>query len=108
MCILYIYMYIYICIIYMYIYILYTILLIYFTYVNIIVAKVIPNIFKDTILISPCNPIQPRFYYYWWRAISATYILRPNIYTKIWLSKHRKSIPFHDHEKYISVYIRKG
>jgi hypothetical protein len=37
-----------------------------------------------------CSPMNKKFYYYWWRAVSIVYILRPNNYTLEWLKENDK------------------
>jgi len=37
----------------------------------------IPNSLLPTL---QCSPMNSSFYYYWWRAISTSYIIRPNVY----------------------------
>lgn len=54
-----------------------------------------------------CSSVQPRFHYYWWRAISTAYIMRPNAATLDWLSKHRMAL-YDKSEEYVSIYIRRG
>jgi hypothetical protein len=40
--------------------------------------------FTDT-----CLPMEPRFRYYWWRAVSVAYMIRPNEHTLAWLKEQR-------------------
>jgi hypothetical protein len=54
-----------------------------------------------------CSSIPNKFYYYWWRAISAAYILRPNAATVDWFKRH--TLPkLEESIDYISIYIRRG
>lgn len=54
-----------------------------------------------------CSPMRKNATYYWWRAISATYILRPNEITLKWLHKNRIKGLTHDKDP-IHIYIRRG
>ena len=36
-----------------------------------------------------CLPMLPQFKYYWWRAVSATFLIRPNERTLLWLEEQR-------------------
>jgi hypothetical protein len=36
-----------------------------------------------------CSPMIPKFHYYWWRAITITYFIRPNEKTLAWIEAHR-------------------
>ena len=56
-----------------------------------------------------CSPFKKTFYYYWWRALSASYILRPNGKTLKWLednSLYRNLSS--DNPPVIGVYVRRG
>jgi hypothetical protein len=60
-----------------------------------------------------CSPLPSRHYYYWWRAISTMFIMRPNDAVRKWLIDHR--IPLIDVEsnsghsnEFISMYVRRG
>ena len=76
-----------------------------------------------------CSPIQPKYYYYWWRALTATYLLRPNNATINELKRldtlqiHSQNIHNNPNQnqsiiisnnnnkqniKYISIYVRYG
>ena len=55
-----------------------------------------------------CSRIPPQFQYYWWRAISTAYIVRPNEYSIAWMKSHEMK-DFEDHaDKAIGVYVRRG
>jgi len=51
--------------------------------------------------------MNPSFDYYWWRAVSAAYILRPNIPTLKKLESLR-ALPLQPQEDYLSMYVRRG
>ena len=62
-----------------------------------------------------CSPMFPNFHYYWWRAISVMYLLRPNNRTLNWMSEQRNSNAYrlppphvYVDSPMIGVYIRKG
>jgi glycine cleavage system regulatory protein len=55
-----------------------------------------------------CSPMQPDKYHYWWRAMSAAYILRPNEPTLKMLQKYRTLDFDQEKEKCVSVYVRRG
>lgn len=38
-----------------------------------------------------CSPVYPQFHYYWWRAISIAYAVRPNSKTIAWIQSHRNT-----------------
>ena len=54
-----------------------------------------------------CSPMKRKFWYYWWRAVSATYLLRPNAATLQWLASHR-TLPLASNESCVAVYVRRG
>eukprot|EP01040_Poterioochromonas_malhamensis_P000345 gene346-373_t len=59
-----------------------------------------------------CSPMTSKLSYYWWRAISMTYLLRPNKKVQEWINKHRltefeKSLHQVEND-FISLYIRRG
>jgi hypothetical protein len=54
-----------------------------------------------------CSPMRQDFTIYWWRAIAATYMLRPNNLTLEWLYKNRPK-RFHHTDNSINIYIRRG
>ena len=56
-----------------------------------------------------CSPFIPSFQYYWWRAITATYLLRPNNATIKQLEKlDVLKLGTNPNERCISIYIRHG
>jgi len=56
-----------------------------------------------------CSPMSPRFDYYWWRAVSAAYILRPNRATLDKLRSLRKlPLGLKRGESCVAVYVRRG
>ena len=48
--------------------------------------KYIPRILREVV---ECSPMIPKFHYYWWRAISMAYVMRPNAATRKWIQDHR-------------------
>eukprot|EP01041_Mallomonas_annulata_P006580 gene6580-13310_t len=52
-----------------------------------------------------CSPMSPRFDYYWWRAVSAAYILRPNAATLDKLDSLRKVVLG---DSCVAIYSRRG
>lgn len=54
-----------------------------------------------------CSPMVPQFHYYWYRAVTMAYIVRPNDATRAWLRAHRiedlEGTPEH-----VGVYVRRG
>ena len=61
-----------------------------------------------------CSPMKESYYYYWWRAISVTYLLRPNLLTKKVLDEKRllifgpHMISEQDTDTIVGMYVRKG
>ena len=53
-----------------------------------------------------CSPINTQNYYYWWRAISVTYLMRMNGKTRNWIKSQRDGN--HRQSCSVGVYIRKG
>jgi hypothetical protein len=71
-------------------------------------AKFVPHMFKRLI---SCSPIYNTYDFYWWRIVSAAYLLRPNTQTLQYFQKHRmdKTLDFHPkREQCVSVYVRRG
>eukprot|EP01041_Mallomonas_annulata_P010792 gene10792-22529_t len=67
-------------------------------------SRFIPSILSP---ILQCSPIATGKEYYWWRAISASYYLRPNKNTLNYLSKLR-SLQIQSNESCIGMHIRHG
>lgn len=72
----------------------------------------IPDAF---IHILKCSPIPENFHFYWWRAISATYFMRPNKATRHLMQvKYREQVQLNHHhndhhkDSCVSVYVRRG
>mmetsp|Transcript_2120 Transcript_2120/g.3747 ORF Transcript_2120/g.3747 Transcript_2120/m.3747 type:complete len:468 (+) Transcript_2120:35-1438(+) len=69
----------------------------------------VPKIFQSLL---ECSPFHPTKYRYWWRSVSATYLLRPNAATRALIQKHRLEDPTlqfdPNKEQCVSVYIRRG
>jgi hypothetical protein len=55
-----------------------------------------------------CSKIDIEKRRYWWRAISASYHLRPNKYTLEWLNQHMSLNINHSRETCIGMYVRRG
>lgn len=58
-----------------------------------------------------CLPIKKQHHFYWWRAISASFLLRPNTPTQQWLNLHSVDYAIkstNPNDKCVSVYIRHG
>lgn len=62
--------------------------------------------------IAGCSPIIMQFHYYWWRALTATYLMRPNEETSSWLEAHRmkeyESFRDKPDTEVVSIYLRRG
>jgi hypothetical protein len=54
-----------------------------------------------------CSPMREGAEYYWWRAVSATYITRPNKETLALLAQH-STLPLQDYNDVISMFVRHG
>ena len=71
-------------------------------------SGIIPHALHD---LYACSPFNPGKYHYWWRAVSAAFLMRPNEPTRQLIMKHRddKEMVF-DKEKQqcVSVHIRRG
>eukprot|EP01040_Poterioochromonas_malhamensis_P005455 gene5455-5855_t len=58
-----------------------------------------------------CSPMKEDFFYYWWRAISATFIARPNLPTRNMLASLHTNEKFrheHDSQGCIAMFVRHG
>jgi hypothetical protein len=58
-----------------------------------------------------CSPFSPEKYRYWWRSLSAAYLLRPNEPTRQLIMKHREDPEMrfdHNQQQCVSVHIRRG
>jgi hypothetical protein len=49
-------------------------------------GKYIPRVLKEVV---ECSPMLPKFQYYWWRAMTMAYVMRPNAATRQWIEQHR-------------------
>lgn len=65
---------------------------------------IVPHTFKPLL---QCSPIKQEFHYYWWRAISTAYLVRPNAAVIEWIKKHGMQ-EYDKTDNYVSVYIRRG
>ena len=66
--------------------------------------RIIPYHFKDLL---ECSPVKTEFYYYWWRAVSSSFISRPNKATLKWLDDFA-DIQINSSQKSVGLYIRRG
>eukprot|EP01041_Mallomonas_annulata_P006284 gene6284-12725_t len=55
-----------------------------------------------------CSNMIPDFSYYWWRAISATYLIRPNARTLQEINKYALLPIDHSEERCLAMHIRRG
>lgn len=55
-----------------------------------------------------CSPMQQDLHYYWWRAVAATFLLRPNQPTLDLMAGHRSQLPLSDDEQCIAMFVRHG
>jgi hypothetical protein len=58
-----------------------------------------------------CSPFPPDKYRYWWRSLTAAYIMRPNTATTALIMKHRRDPEMtfdQENEQCVSVYVRRG
>lgn len=65
---------------------------------------IVPNLFRPLL---NCSPVKTQFQYYWWRAISTAYIVRPNAAVLEWMKQHAMKA-YDESENYLAVYIRRG
>lgn len=68
-------------------------------------TRFIPSSVKPVIA---CSPMQEDVHYYWWRAISATFLLRPNQPTLDLMAMYRNKLPLSDAEQCIAMFVRHG
>lgn len=54
-----------------------------------------------------CSPMRDEAKYYWWRAVSATYMARPNADTLRLLAKYH-TLPIHDYGTCAAMFVRHG
>ncbi len=54
-----------------------------------------------------CSPMRQGAEYYWWRAVSATYITRPNKETLAVLAQY-SNLPIQDFSDTITMFVRHG
>jgi hypothetical protein len=58
-----------------------------------------------------CSPMDPSKYRYWWRSLSAAYLMRPNAPTRALIQQHRQDQEFSfnmNTQACVSVHIRRG
>ena len=55
-----------------------------------------------------CSPMQRDLGYYWWRAVSATFLLRPNDATLKLMATYRNKMPLADNEQCVAMFVRHG
>lgn len=65
----------------------------------------IPPVF-DRLL--ACSPVKPELYYFWWRAVSVTYLIRPNAATLQQLEEVADPIIKRSGGRCIATYVRHG
>lgn len=66
---------------------------------------VIPSTFMPLL---NCSPMNPKHFYYWWRAVSVTFIMRPNSYALDWMKRNQLTQFDRLADDAIGVYIRRG
>jgi hypothetical protein len=66
--------------------------------------KIIPH---QILPIIACSPIRETSEYYIWRAMSASYLIRPNLPTRRMLALHH-TVPIHDYRSCIATFVRHG
>jgi hypothetical protein len=55
-----------------------------------------------------CSPMNQTFAYYWWRAVSTTYVMRPNAAALQWMQSHTLSNFNTEADNAIGIYVRRG
>ncbi len=65
----------------------------------------VPNIFWPII---ECSPMNQTFSYYWWRAVSTSYIMRPNDASMQWMNNHALVDFNREVNNAIGIYVRRG
>jgi hypothetical protein len=55
-----------------------------------------------------CSPVRNNYEYFWWRAIAATYFIRPNLATLDLINEHKDSMLSKANGRCISTYVRHG
>jgi len=68
-------------------------------------TKFIPSSVKPII---KCSPMQLHLGFYWWRAVSATFLLRPNDATLGALKPYRDALALSDREQCVAMFVRHG
>ncbi len=82
-------------------------------------GKYIPRSLKPLV---ECSPVYPKFHYYWWRAVTITYAVRPNQRSLKWIDAHRNttfeqavaadkaraSIEGREPKNVVAIYVRRG
>jgi hypothetical protein len=66
---------------------------------------VIPSTFLPLL---NCSPMNPAHLHYWWRAVSVTFIMRPNRYALGWIKSNQLTHFDHQADDAVGVYIRRG
>jgi hypothetical protein len=66
---------------------------------------VVPSSFMPLLNCSPMNPLH---FYYWWRAVSMTFVLRPNPYALGWMKSNQLTHFDRLADDAVGVYIRRG
>jgi hypothetical protein len=67
----------------------------------------VPEVFRQML---KCSPIPEKNYYYWWRAVSASYLLRPNRAVQALMEAKRKNamMIYNHRHSCVSIYVRRG
>lgn len=70
-------------------------------------GKYIPRVLRDVV---NCSPMISQFHYYWWRAITMAYFMRPNEATRKWIENHRIKAAEEGiaQNNMVAIYVRRG
>eukprot|EP00607_Mallomonas_marina_P003583 CAMPEP_0182439738 /NCGR_PEP_ID=MMETSP1167-20130531/86616_1 /TAXON_ID=2988 /ORGANISM="Mallomonas Sp, Strain CCMP3275" /LENGTH=302 /DNA_ID=CAMNT_0024633499 /DNA_START=499 /DNA_END=1404 /DNA_ORIENTATION=- len=82
----------------------YRVVVLHHTGHNVRASKFIPSVLQPLL---SCSPVDKGKEYYWWRAVSAAYYLRPNRATLDFISTFR-SLSLSSEEGCLSMYVRHG
>lgn len=63
--------------------------------------------FEVANMLNDCSPINKNFTYYWWRAVSVTFLIRPNEPTLALLANHR-TLALSERDMCIGMFVRHG
>ena len=59
-------------------------------------------------LLVHCSPVNEKFAFYWWRAVSTAYLLRPNQPVRNWLQENTRRVMISEGDFCVAMYVRRA